>query len=132
MRETIRKEAAQKSRLLFADARAVRTLGHLFVARLRCRSLRCTAETLGFRRADEWTDWTTQEVRCQKCRKPKLILRDERFVELEMNAAVKVVRFRPVDPESLEPLEGAPWEYAPFEMGESIGELAAGQPPAGG
>jgi hypothetical protein len=124
VRAFVRGEAARRSHLLFVDQRAVRELGHLFAARLRCPSLRCTAETLGFRRADEWVDWGDAKVRCQKCGRRPLRLRDERYVEIEMNAAVKVVRFRPVDPESLEALPDAPWEYAPFEMGGSIGELA--------
>ena len=119
------KEAATASHLARHDPKAVRELeAPLHVAKLRCMNLRCRHVSVGIRKPDEWTDW--RATACPKCKRRHHALLSETLCRLEVNAAVKIVRFRPVDPNSGELLEGTEWEYLPFEVGEQARLLLEG------
>lgn len=125
MRPSILKETVDKSRLQREVPGALQLLGRLFVAHTRCSNLRCRREGLGFRKPDDWVQWA--KVKCPRCGCRRQVVRSEKLCEVEVNAPVKVARFRALDfdpkkpstvaLEDLPPAEGAVWEYAPFEFG---------------
>lgn len=104
------------------DPRAVRLLPNVFVAELKCPRLRprCTYRTVGIRRAEEYADW--RSATCEKCGHRGMVLLGERYAELEVNAAIQTLRWRPVDVETREPAEG--WRYLPFALAGQVEELA--------
>lgn len=131
MRRVQLERAVVETRAQKVDARAVRTLPNVFVARMRCVRLRprCSYETVGVRRPDEWVDWSA--TTCAKCGAKRLHLVGESYAELEVNAAVQVFRWREI------PVPGADgggepgeWRYLPFALAGQIEALAgAGDAP---
>jgi len=108
MRQTKLQELG--SRILPDTSSRIR-LGDVFVAALRCRSLRCRAVSVGIRGPSEWIDW--RSLKCPKCRRVGLLMQREQLADVEVDGQLEVARWRPRAEAGERENE---WRYLPFDL----------------